>query len=224
MGLDTVEIVIKVENRFGIEISDAEATSCTTPGTLIDLVMGKLLQGEGDSCASRRGFHLLRSALMEIAGSPREEIRPDTDLALPRNARDQEAFWMRLRETVGARSWPELVRPPWMTFAIWTSTLLATFAVALLVWGSKAAIVAILATASVTGWLLERITRRFRQRIPPAFATVRALVPFAETAPSVRWSRAEVAREVREIVIEISGLEEELYSEDADFVKELGLD
>jgi acyl carrier protein len=44
MGLDTVEIVINVENRFGIEISDAEATSCTTPGMLSDLV---LLRGRG---------------------------------------------------------------------------------------------------------------------------------------------------------------------------------
>jgi len=223
MGLEAVEIVIKTENRFGIEIGDAEATACANPGMLVDLVMEKLPQGESGACASRRGFHLLRSGLIEVAGSPREAIRPDSALALPRDPKDHSAFWSRLREAVGAKAWPELVRPRWMVFGIWTTTLLAAFAVAASLWGTVAMPFAILATVSATGWILARTTRRFRRRIPAAFATVRALVPFAETAPSVRWSRGEVAREVREIVIETLGLKEGIYAEDADFIKELGL-
>lgn len=223
MGLEAVEIVIAVEERFGIEISNAEAMACTTPGQLVDVVMRKLPQGAEGSCASRRGFHLLRSALVEVAGVPRTTIRPDSALALPRDPREHAAFWSRLHETVGARSWPDLVRPRWMVLAIWAATLLAVFAAAVPLWGTEMATPAMLAGATVAGWLLVRITRRYRRRIPRAFATVRALVPFAETAPSVRWTRQEASREVREIVVGILGLKEDRYDEGADFVEELGI-
>ncbi len=225
MGLDAVEIVMAVEERFGIAITDAEATACTTPGLLVDLVMEKLPQGDAGSCASRRAFHLLRSALAETTETPRETIRPDSALPLPRDLDDATEFWERLRESVGAKTWPDLVRPRWMTCAIWTVALLAGFATALAdpSWLAGPPWLAILA-AGLVAWLLSRSTRRFRRRIPRSFATVRSLVPFAETAASVRWSRAEVAQAVREIVIEVIGLKEKHYSEDADFIKDLGLD
>ena len=42
MGLDAVEIVMAVEDEFGITISDAEAAECRTPRMIIDLVVSKI--------------------------------------------------------------------------------------------------------------------------------------------------------------------------------------
>lgn len=46
MGLDAVELVMAIEEEFGIDISDAEAEAMATPRALIDFIWGKHLRGE----------------------------------------------------------------------------------------------------------------------------------------------------------------------------------
>ena len=62
MGLDSVELVMRVEERFGIEIHDSEAEPIRTPGMLVDLVFSKLQTGPQNYCASQRAFYVLRRA------------------------------------------------------------------------------------------------------------------------------------------------------------------
>lgn len=44
MGLDSVELVMAVEEHFKIAISDADAVRCVTPAILIDVVLAKLAE------------------------------------------------------------------------------------------------------------------------------------------------------------------------------------
>ena len=57
MGLDGVEIVMKVEEAFGITIDDAEAGKITTPGQLIELVLSKVGRTVDEACLTQRAFH-----------------------------------------------------------------------------------------------------------------------------------------------------------------------
>lgn len=41
-SLDTVELVLNVEENFGVELNDFEAEACTTPQHLISLIESKL--------------------------------------------------------------------------------------------------------------------------------------------------------------------------------------
>ena len=41
MGLDTIELVMALEERFRITISDEQAQSCRTLGDLVELIVGK---------------------------------------------------------------------------------------------------------------------------------------------------------------------------------------
>jgi acyl carrier protein len=43
-SLDTVELVIEVEESFGVELNDIETESCSTPQHLISLIEKKLQQ------------------------------------------------------------------------------------------------------------------------------------------------------------------------------------
>jgi acyl carrier protein len=46
VGLDSVEIIMDIEDRFGIEITDAEAARCAAVGDLLGCVIAKLEAGE----------------------------------------------------------------------------------------------------------------------------------------------------------------------------------
>lgn len=41
-SLDTVELIINVEENFGVELTDLESESCETPHHLIELIKSKL--------------------------------------------------------------------------------------------------------------------------------------------------------------------------------------
>ena len=53
MGLDTVELVMAVEEEFGVAIANAEAATIRTVGDLYWVVQGKLERGESTSAAAR---------------------------------------------------------------------------------------------------------------------------------------------------------------------------
>jgi hypothetical protein len=74
--------------------------------------------------------------------------------------------------------------------------------------------------AGCAGMLL---TRRFKNRISPAYSRVRDLVPFAITSSEITWSPDDVARQVKQIVMDELGVSEEVYREDAHFVHDFGM-
>ena len=60
MGLDAVEIVMSVEETFGIEISDADAESLQTPKQLIEFICQRIKSSdEASICISQRAFLVL---------------------------------------------------------------------------------------------------------------------------------------------------------------------
>ena len=46
MGLDAVELVMAIEEEFGIDMAEAESESCPTPRALIDFLWAKHERGE----------------------------------------------------------------------------------------------------------------------------------------------------------------------------------
>src|SRR5215469_1253685 len=118
MGLDAVELVLKVEEAFQITILDEEAEKATTPGRLVDLVWNKVRTSAEPTCLSSRAFYLLRRRAMEEFKLPRTSFKPTTALGdvIPRNSRRES--WERLKRAVGATAWPELRRPRLLLYAL----------------------------------------------------------------------------------------------------------
>jgi hypothetical protein len=158
MGLDSVELVMAVEEQFGITISDEEAQEMRTVGDMYQCVLGKVMTTEKSSCLTQKAFHLLRRTAMQLFSVPRDQFRPDTQLNLiiPKDSRREN--WRTFQSAVGAANWPKLALSwagaltllalvfvlPWSMFVFgtavlkWNALVAGTAALALMVLSIRA--------------------------------------------------------------------------------------
>ena len=99
MGLDGVELVLAIEETFGIAIPDGDAAELITPGLLIAHVQRAVASTpKRRPCLSQRAFHRVRASLCEVTRMPRREIKLDTRInrLFPKETREQQ--WDAFRE------------------------------------------------------------------------------------------------------------------------------
>src|SRR4051812_29629379 len=78
MGLGTVELVMDLEDKFGIFISDADAEKIETIGDTVNYIAGQLISRgspTGGGCWSAHTFYHVRRELMTEAGVGRRDVR-----------------------------------------------------------------------------------------------------------------------------------------------------
>jgi acyl carrier protein len=82
MGLDTVEMIMAVEDAFGIAIPDEQAQYIETAGDLYQLVLTLLGHRRNEGvCASAHAFYRIRGALMDCGVAQRRDVHLDFYLA-----------------------------------------------------------------------------------------------------------------------------------------------
>ena len=81
MGLDGVEIVMELEDEFGITISDDEASRLQSVSEVVDCVYRRCDHRPRVSCVSAHTFYRLRRALVDLAGVGRRQVRTESALA-----------------------------------------------------------------------------------------------------------------------------------------------
>ena len=117
MGLDVVELVMRVEEEFEIAIADEEASQLETVGQLHLCVLTKLGLTSPNPCLSSATFYQLRRAMLPLSGVARSDVRPTTPTELLLPASNRRAHWSELSQTLGAKL-PALKRPRWMELSI----------------------------------------------------------------------------------------------------------
>ena len=115
MGLDGVELVMALEEAFGVDLINDDLSKTVSPRLIGDVIFSKLQATDERLCQSQRAFYILRKALMGLLGLKRQEVTLDCRLSafIPRE-RERE-LWPQLQTVVGARTWPRLARPKWMS-------------------------------------------------------------------------------------------------------------
>jgi hypothetical protein len=233
MGLDSVELMIRLEDEFGIEIPEEAAARMYTPRDVIEYVMAHVERGPARSCASQRGFHVVRRELVRQLPVDRDRVRPKARLSelIPREVR--KTVWPRIGTALGVSEWPELVRPYWpFVLLAYLSMAVAAFAsVQTLRYypdhGGWASFVGI-GTLIVVGKILAQLTRPLRTEFGNVTETIEDLVrwviakePRLVVDAPERWTRERVALVVRQIVIEVLGVTD--FDEDSRFVEDMGM-
>ena len=115
MGLDAVELVIRIEDTFSIQISDKVAEGLTTPRKVTDFILTQVEESPVPlSCLSQRAFHSLRREFIRQLPLERRQFVPDAKLKeiIPEERRDE--IWKSIGSSLQVKRWPVLSRTLWL--------------------------------------------------------------------------------------------------------------
>jgi len=174
MGLDSVELILAIEEKFGIEISDAEAANILTVGEMQDLIFSKLNLSDEKTCLTQQAFHMVRKAAINAFGVSRKALKPDTLLTsfMPRESRKED--WLKFQSSLGVIAKPDLVRPRMVVAAL---TSLILFILVSTTWYAAlkgpfgAWFVIGTALAIGIGWAGAKLTERLKQSFQKGICT-----------------------------------------------------
>ncbi len=230
MGLDTVELLIEVEEAFGIEVSDGEAEKTETPGQLIDLIHARIGREPGTLVLpGMRAFFAFRQACLEAGIGSRDQIKPGTSLEslFPRRTRIRD--WHRVGKTWGFQPWPHLRRPGALVLAVILTTQISTIGWVLTSVPEHFVLPLLLVLGIALLILGTLLTRPFRNRFPRDLVTVHDVVSHClQCRPALflkspeGLNRTAIAVVVKRIVCGYCDSKD--YREDAHFIRDLGLD
>ncbi|MFA6212588.1 MAG: hypothetical protein WCT03_05205 [Candidatus Obscuribacterales bacterium] len=81
MGLDSVELVLAIEEEFGLDIPDRYAERMFTVGDVYEWLKHRLSTADPQACLTQQVFYKLRRALIQNYRLERHLITPDTRLS-----------------------------------------------------------------------------------------------------------------------------------------------
>lgn len=236
MGLEMVELILEVEETFGIVIPLEEASRMATVGDLYDFLIKAqveqraALTGDGDAaiCLRSRAFFKLRRAAEKLGAEKR--LRPADSISkiLPATARNE--YWNRLA-VESQFELPRLERPRWLvifckivvpSFSVCVGLLVGQFGVAM---GWVIGTFVLL----LVGMLAIELTKPFAVHPAKQFATLRGLteMTLAKNFPMLR-DRCQGAGEgniwvtLTSMIVEQLGVDADEVTPTANFVSDLG--
>jgi hypothetical protein len=234
MGLDSVELVMAVEEKFGISITDDEATNALTVGDLKRLVRAKLDVSDAIACLTQRAFHLIRKNATAEFGVLRRSLRPDTPLetVVPQSTRRES--WQQFQLVLGVEQLPELVRPHSLNLTI---TVLVLFSLLVPVWYGALHpehfglwMVVGATVASAVGWGAAQLTRSMKTRFKGGYEKVRDLARYLVAnypqligkPRTANWTEEEISCLLREVIVAQLGVTD--FDDNSRFVQDLHID
>ena len=132
MGLDVVELVMRVEEEFGLSIEDEAAEQLQTVGQLHTFILSRLDWLDASRCLSSATFYQLRRGLVDLAVAPRRAIAPATPTESLLPIANRRQLWESWSRNAGVEL-PALQKSKWMRAAWWLA-LLATLGVGPILW------------------------------------------------------------------------------------------
>lgn len=231
MGLDSVELLMAVEEAFDIAIPDDEAGRIDTVGRLYALIIDKLFRNQSRRCPSSVLFYRTRRALMDQHGVPRKNVTPATPMEslLPRQGR--RMHWQELGHGMGV-SLPHL-RIPQPLSRFCGALALVQFLICLALYFAYPVFPAISYTlvCALLAWMAYQRMTVMAVQVPAECATVGDTVRSAlrrggEMPPPAgrSWDPGEVWETLRRVIVDQLDVSPEAVTVEADLVRDFGMD
>lgn len=125
MGLDIVEIIMEVEEEFGVSLRDDELQHVKTVGDLHEVILACLARKKnlsGDFCPSATAFYRLRYGFRSLWGIPRPSVLPSAMTRATLGSHLDRPQWQNLSDATQLRL-PPLGRPRWLVRLLLVATL-----------------------------------------------------------------------------------------------------
>lgn len=110
MGLDFLDVVVSLERRFGVTISDQEVAGLRTVEDIVGLLEGRVQRREAVTCLSLPWFLKLRRLTRDVAGDNQLVVRPSSPVAEVLTPEQRKQLWKRLPDLLGKKP-QDLERP-----------------------------------------------------------------------------------------------------------------
>ena len=232
MGLDTVELVMDVEESFSIEIPDDDAQQIVTVGDLFEFIKSQTDLAPAGTCLTAATFYDVRRAFQDSGFN--ERFGPSTQLCEIAPTKHRRSLWSNL-SLVANLKFPDLVRPSWVVGLNAIITFAASLLTALIASGQNAngTIFAVTLVASLVlyGWISAMLTRPFATRFAADFDTFRGL---SERVLAMNTSAQQNKHGpmgpndiwviLRELIVTQLGVDADEVTPTASFAKDLGCD
>jgi len=233
MGLDTVELVMDIEEAFDISIPDDRASRMLTVGDVYEFILEKTADAslKGDACLTAATFYEFRRQLRNM-GYPVVGIRPNSNVQNAIPLIHRRSIWKSLSTNMDLE-FPKLQRPSWLS-------ILNCMIVSVIVFGCFGAFIQVSVflglVVSALGCIVSVafllfLTRPFAIYPSPTCWTIRGLVTnlvalnfkkltarYSTRNPKDIWNALQL------IVAEQLGIDKKLVVPHARFVQDLGAD
>lgn len=114
MGLETVEMIIKLETHFKIDIPDKDASKLDTPNKIIDYIVNKLRANDDPALSYdlQKAFYIIRNYIVNNFNIPRNSVEPKT-LFSEIIKKDPKQYFNQMKSDLDFFSYPTLMPPDW---------------------------------------------------------------------------------------------------------------
>jgi acyl carrier protein len=230
MGLDTVELVLNVEDAFDVKISDDKLPELKTVGDLYEYILAQTQMPLSGNCLTASAFYELRAGFADLGITVR--IAPSTKLVeiLPRKNRRQ--LWQRLSQSKQLKL-PNLVRPNWITSTSSVVTITASVFLAYVAKGTDSTAIQFslvgIVCLFVFGYLIALLTEPFATSFDKSFQTFRGLSERVLALNRTKFKnehgplgRNDIWVILREIIADTLGVDHDEITRGANFIRDLG--
>jgi len=223
MGLDLVELVLVVEDAYGLSISDEDAESIDTAGRLYDYVLAHRFQGMQEACLSSVTFYRLRRAMMSVLQLSRKDVQVTASVSalIPACRRH---VWRELQTALALRL-PDLKRPARVTAISTLMAVVPAVTMGILLGSVLGAGI----VACSLGYVFYQVTKPLAVEVRPECASVGQLVKEivarnfgAISDQCLRANAEELWESLRTLIGEQLGVRRCDVTKQSHFVKDLG--
>ena len=230
MGLGLVELVMDVEDTFGVSLPEEVLGEVRTAGDLYDVMRERVVVDQEATCVSAAVFYRLRRELCGALGVERAQIRPTTPVLSLATARDWPRVRRRVLQKLGVIE-PPTPRPQWLVWVLATGVFALVMGVVVagtyhpwLAWLFLGVIVSLVIL--LDGWTSPRPVAATRAN-ETVGELVHDLVPHhrpALSGPGRPRSEADLWHTFRRVVAKCASVPPEYVTRETDLVRDLCLD